>query len=421
VLPQPAVAATARRLADLTRTVLNCGQLSIAAVDPVTDRMQPLTLVGFSAEQERQWWAGWRPETTVTTRLGAEVASRLHAGDLVTLDVQAPPHRERLAPFDIQTLLLVPARIGDKLVGGLALLYEDPALIEAEHERVLAEAVARLVGLVIQRDRLLREREDARASAIALGEANRRMSEFLSIASHELKTPVTVIKANLQLCSRRLRRALEQQVDAHVGPSVDDVVRTLEAAQAMLNRTEHGADRLVRLVDDLLDASRIQAGKLELRAEPTELVAIVREAVEEQRQAHPDRTITLAAPPDSILIEADRDRLRQAVDNYLSNAFKYSPAKRPVDVSVEREDQHSVARVSVRDEGPGLPSEEHSRVWEEFYRAQGLEIVSGSGVGLGLGLHICRTIVEQHGGQVGIESTVGEGSTFWFTVPLLGG
>jgi signal transduction histidine kinase len=186
----------------------------------------------------------------------------------------------------------------------------------------------------------------------------------------------------------------------------------------MLDRTEDGADRLVRLVDDLLDASRIQASKLELRAEPTELAAIVREAVEEQRQTHPNRTITLAAPTDVIPLVADRDHVRQVVDNYLGNALKYSPAAGLVEVRIARDGQGGTARVSVRDEGPGLPPEEHVHVWEQFHRAPSVEVLSGSGVGLGLGLHICKTIVEQHGGQVGLESAVGRGSTFWFTLPL---
>jgi PAS domain S-box-containing protein len=416
VPPQPGVAATARRLAELTQSVLSCGKLSIASFEPETDRMHPLALVGFSTEEQRVWWAGWRPETTVASRLGADVAARLHAGEMVLLDVQAPPHRERLAPFHVQTLLLVPARIGDKLVGGLSLHYDDPARIETEHERVLAAAVAQLVGLVIERERLMREREEARASAIALSHANQRMSEFLSIASHELKTPVTVIKANLQLCSRRLRRAPVRQAGDQSGAGA--AFGTLERAKELIERTEHGADRLSRLVDDLLDASRIQAGKLELRSEPVELLTVVREAVAEQRQANPQRAITFSAPPDEVTVVADRDRIGQVVTNYLTNAIKYSAEDRPVQVRAEFDQPSGVVRVSVRDEGPGLPPEEHAHIWELFHRAPQVKVQSGSGVGLGLGLHICKTIVEQHGGQVGLDSAIGRGSTFWFTLPL---
>jgi len=105
--------------------------------------------------------------------------------------------------------------------------------------------------------------------------------------------------------------------------------------------------------------------------------------------------------------------------NYLTNALKYSAEDRPVEIGIEMEDW--VARVWVRDAGPGIPSEEQDRVWERFHRVPGIEVQSGSGIGLGLGLHISRTIIERHRGHVGVESTPGVGATFWFTLPLVGG
>jgi hypothetical protein len=115
---------------------------------------------------------------------------------------------------------------------------------------------------------------------------------------------------------------------------------------------------------------------------------------------------------------ADADRIRQVVANYLSNALKYSPEDRPVVVGIEVDDRE--ARVWVRDEGLGLPTEEQEQIWERFHQATGIAVQSGSGIGLGLGLYICRTIIERHHGHVGVESAPGRGSTFWFTVPLAG-
>jgi signal transduction histidine kinase len=106
--------------------------------------------------------------------------------------------------------------------------------------------------------------------------------------------------------------------------------------------------------------------------------------------------------------------------NYLTNALKYSLEECPVDVMLEVVGS-SIARVSVRDQGPGIPAEEQAHIWEIFHRVPGVEVLTGSGVGLGLGLYISRTIIERHGGQVGVESTVGLGSTFWFTLPLAPG
>src|SRR5262249_27584841 len=159
-------------------------------------------------------------------------------------------------------------------------------------------------------------------------------------------------------------------------------------------------------------------GKLELLPAPNDLIAIVREAVEEQRQVQPERSIALdmLMPDDSLQVEVDAERIGQVVTNYLTNALKYSEESRPVTVSI-RNEGHS-ARVAVRDEGPGLPPEECERVWELYHRAGGVEIRSGSGVGLGLGLHISKSIVERHGGTVGVESEVGTGSTFWLSLHL---
>jgi signal transduction histidine kinase len=124
----------------------------------------------------------------------------------------------------------------------------------------------------------------------------------------------------------------------------------------------------------------------------------------------------LDVPDAPIVVLADADRIGQVVTGYLSNALKYAPEDQPVTVRLEATSDD--ARVSVHDEGPGLPPDQQERVWEAFYQAPGVETQSGSSIGLGLGLSICRTIVERHGGRVGVESAVGQGATFWFTLPL---
>jgi signal transduction histidine kinase len=150
---------------------------------------------------------------------------------------------------------------------------------------------------------------------------------------------------------------------------------------------------------------------------------VVRDTVEEQRLANPKRTILLADPREPVLVEGDEDRLRQVITNFLGNALKYSAEDRPVEVSLSVEGHEGLdgqlARVEVRDQGTGIPADELERVWGRFQRATGAQHVSGSSVGLGLGLYISREIVKRHGGTVGAESTVGQGSTFWFTLPML--
>lgn len=199
------------------------------------------------------------------------------------------------------------------------------------------------------------------------------------------------------------------------------MVGTLERTLALLERADSHMDRLSRLVVDLLDVSRIRAGKLELRLAPCNLAEIVREVVEEQRQMAPGRHIHQRLPAASRqppVVLADRDRIRQVVANYLSNALKYSREEQPVHVEVRAHE--GWARVSVRDEGPGVPAAEQRRVWERFYRVVGTPVRSGTGIGLGLGLHISQTIVEQHHGRAGLRSREGHGATFWFALPMRG-
>ncbi|HET8851021.1 MAG TPA: HAMP domain-containing sensor histidine kinase, partial [Ktedonobacteraceae bacterium] len=173
-----------------------------------------------------------------------------------------------------------------------------------------------------------------------------------------------------------------------------------------------------RLVEELLDVSRLEMHKFELSLQRENLFTIVLETVANQQTARA-RNIELILPPDELVpVIADAGRIEQVLTNYLTNALKYTPVEQAVSVHLEVE--ASVARVSVRDQGPGLTPEQQQRVWERFYQAAAPGL-RGPDRGLGLGLAIAKAIIEQHQGQVGVESAPGRGSTFWFTVPLADG
>jgi PAS domain S-box-containing protein len=397
----------ARRLAELTRDILNCQRVGITTIESETTVLRAMAIVGLSPEQEVQWWAEQQQhESRLSDSRTPELISRLRANEVLQLDMMQPPFSDQPNPYGIQTLLAAPMCIGDQLVG---ILWLDNGNIRHEYtqeEMALAGAVAKLAGLVIERERLLREREESRANEIALRAANRRMDEFLGIACHELKTPLAAIKGNVQLAERRLQRLTSDRKT-----QIDRLLPDL------LENANRQTDRLDRLVSDLLDVSRIQVGKLEMRSELCDLETVVQETIQEQRMINPTRSILVEMPAEeAVPIEADADRIGQVVANYLTNALKYSSVDKPVTVSLEMEGP--VARVSVQDEGPGLPPGEQERIWDRFHRVRGVEVQAGSGIGLGLGLYISKTIITWHGGHVGVASTPGQGSTFWFTLPL---
>jgi len=296
------------------------------------------------------------------------------------------------------------------LASAVLLIRAEPGVKNAFPSAVPLLTVLGLLVLTLVRqaftladnERLRREREEA------LREATAQMETFLGVAGHELKNPLASMRLGLHLVEQRIRRLLQrEQIRA------TDVAPLLEP----VSQAERQEGRMDRLVNDLVDVARVQAGKLDLHLAPTDLAAIVREVVEELRLVYPERQLLLVFPEDRrVPVMADALRLGQVVTNYLTNALKYSAADRPVEVGLQVNDQQ--ARLWVRDAGPGIPAKEQERIWERYHRVKGIEVQSGTGVGLGLGLPISRAIIEQQQGQVGVQSAPGQGSTFWFSLPL---
>lgn len=401
-----------QRLTKLIASVLACKRVSITTIDPETGQHRSAAVVGLTPELERRWRER-RPGYLLSEQLSnSSLDIRLRNDEVLVLDLSKPPFNKRPNPFGIHTMLLAPMIVGTRMVGVVALDHGGTERVYTSGDLALTKAVAKLAALVVERERLLSDRAESQARELALRDANRLMDEFIAIAGHEIRTPLTTIKGSVQLARRQLNKAMKR--DAAL-PS--DVKKLITSVQDLIDRAERQIGMQNRLVSDLLDVARIRSNRLELHPELCDLTTIVRETTEDQQYLSPTRAIHCDIQASGeVLVMADADRLQQVISNYLSNALKYSEVSQPVTVCLDH-DQTKV-RVRVRDNGPGLPLTEQQRIWERFYRVEGIEAKTGSGVGLGLGLHICRMIIERQGGQVGVESSPGHGSTFWFTLPL---
>jgi len=254
------------------------------------------------------------------------------------------------------------------------------------------------LNLETQRAALFELEESAQALAAAndqLKELDRLKSEFLNTVSHELRTPLTSIKAFSEIL-------------------LDNAGEDIETQLEFLNIINQESDRLTRLINNLLDLSRIEAGRMQWDIEPLRLRDVTDSCVNATRSLMEMQHLTLAVDvPDDLDLVADRDKLIQVVTNLLSNAIKFTPCDGTITLSAVRRDRH--IEIVVADTGVGIPVEHLERIFEKFQQvdASHTREVKGSG----LGLPIVRSIVEAHGGKVWVESEPGQGSRFTVSLP----
>lgn len=226
-------------------------------------------------------------------------------------------------------------------------------------------------------------------------ERERRKDEFVSVASHELKTPVTSIKLFAQVLKKKFKDRGDGEAEQY-----------LEKMDAQL-------DRLTKLILTLLDVSRIHRGKLQVEKRPFKVEGVIEEVVGDLAYANETHTISVRTE-DGVAVIGDRDRIRQVAMNLLVNAIKYSPEGSEVIVRITKKDDR--ACVSVTDFGPGISREMQDVIFDRFFQADDTKRQEHSG--LGLGLYISKEIIKNHGGELWVDSEVGKGSTFTFTLPL---
>jgi len=243
-------------------------------------------------------------------------------------------------------------------------------------------------------EKLERNRDELRAQNQQLRESERLKSELVSIVSHELRTPLASV---LGFTSLLMTRDFDEETR----------VRYLGIVDAQ-------ARRLGSLIDDFLDARRLEQGKLELARDRIDVAGLLREQAELFGGQSERHRVSVALPSEPLAVQGDRDRLAQVIGNLLSNAIKYSPEGGVVELAAERE--NGTVLVRVRDHGVGIPQDQQSQIFTRFFRGD----AAASGIsGTGLGLAVSREIVEAHGGRIGFTSAEREGSTFWLELPAV--
>lgn len=332
--------------------------------------------------------------------LGAEegISSRtLHTGQAQLLPVISPEqlrsqvkpeHWPYLERFGIYSLMVAPLRVNGEVIGILGALRDSPGLPYIESDLTLLQELADRAALAVSNARLYEQAQNA----------IKVRDQFLSIAAHELKTPLTSLSGQAQLAQRRLSRG--EQAPQQLARSLDIIARQ--------------ADRLDMMVHALLDVGRIEHGQFVLEQQILNLADLVARVVEEAQPDLEQHTMGYAAGPETLLINGDLLRLEQVIQNLLSNAVKYSPAGGAIWVNLERQDEYAV--ITVRDQGVGIPAAALPHLFQRFYRAPNVSDHHISG--MGIGLYVVRELVALHGGTVDVTSSEGAGSVFTVRLPL---
>jgi signal transduction histidine kinase len=237
----------------------------------------------------------------------------------------------------------------------------------------------------------------------ALKEAEYLKDEFIGVAAHELRNPLAVLKGFAEM--------LVYQTAHGKGP------RLANWQSEAIEEIDEATSRLDKLTEDLLDVTRLQAGRLSLSRMPTDLVALTQTMITQRQMTTRQHLLTLNSAHLSLIVEIDRTRIEQVITNLLSNAIKYSPQGGPIDLSVRVEADSHEALLTIRDYGIGIPFGQQARIFGRFVRAENAR--SSEITGTGLGLYLSRELVERHGGRLWFESIEGEGSTFFMALPLL--
>ncbi|GCE18541.1 GAF domain-containing sensor histidine kinase [Dictyobacter kobayashii] len=398
-----------KQLTDLISQLLQTPAVLLISFKPPDQKIYYVAISGLPSQlaQLRQQNNG---RYTLSDFLDPPEIEKLQQHEVVCVDRSV-----QRSPFPINStnsthFLWVPLITQNQLTGVMIIGRVEPC---TQEEIELVKAVATLTTLIIECVKIFATLKGPENEGIVLKETNAIINEFLNLASHEFRTPLTVTMGNIQLALRRLEKLRSQ-----IAGGSEELNRGIERIQNPLEYASQSAQIHERMISNIIDDSRLQANELELHVKRCNLSELIRELVTKYQQHNPDRTIELQSDPgvEQIEVIADANRIKQVMHIFITNALQYSPRQKPVSVRVSKDEQH--AYVYVHDDGLDIAPEDQKHIWERFYRAKGTAVQNELDLSLGLSLYLCHALIQLHHGEVGIESAPGQGKTFWFSLPL---
>lgn len=305
----------------------------------------------------------------------------------------------------IKTSLLYPVIVRDQAIGVLIFSMIKDAKDVSKEEKELIRGFTDIVGLAVENSRLYSSLAD---TTERLKKANKRLKElddlkdeFVSVASHELRTPMTAIKSYLWLALNKPTQKLGPQMEKY------------------LDISYKSTERLIRLVNDMLTISRIERNKIELQKEYIDLYEIVKQVYDELKIKADEHTITFQIIPDKagFMVNADKEKIREVIQNIVGNALKFTPENGTITMSLEKNKDEVILRIS--DTGPGIPDSEIPNLFKKFSKIEYSYSHQPNQPGSGLGLYISKLIIALHGGKIGVESKLGVGTTFFIHLHIV--
>lgn len=326
--------------------------------------------------------------TSRAIRMGTPELMEVVDHNIILRNTYNEEHAQIIKNIGIKSHIAVPLKIRGKILGAINLFVTGERAHFNQKDFSLAEEVARIASVAIENAKLYKEAKDA----IQLRD------DFISMASHELRTPITSMGLQLEVL-----RSL-----------VDDITRNSDAPGLMkkfIESTNGQLQRLTRLVDDMLDISRISAGKLSLKIKVVNICDIVHGVVERFQDQLKNLNYEMNVDcPEKVMTSCDPDRIDQVITNFMTNAIRYGN-KNPIHLKLHETGSEVI--ISIRDQGRGIHASDHERIFKRFERSHTSQDVNG----LGLGLYINQQIVQEHGGRIELTSALGEGSTFTVYLP----